>query len=485
MSVSTLSLLLVVLYLVGVKIVAYFAHKKSEHSFTDFFITNRSVSSFMLVGTILATVINTLAVTGVPALVYKGGILYAQMFFIGVIAPSLIALFGTKIWRYGKEHGVMTQGEMFATYYRSRTLLFLSALIGLLAIFPFMAIQLSAIGKVLSATTSGAISYEVAIIISAISIGFYLYLGGARAVVWTDAVQALCFLIIIVTSAILFTSWSGGYSAGIERLQEAIPHKLSFTEQNTSLFIDNILSWPFAFFLWPQLFQRMFMASSEQVIRRSIPWNFLLFNLVVFCTMTMGIMATGMLYGKISDPDQIVAMMYQEFLPLGGAMIVIAVFATGMSTVDSILLTASSIVHRDILQHASPNHLKKKDQYEVARLTALVFLTIVTLFALTPSGRGAMAPLVTLGASFATVFLWPLIGMFYVKSVSSRTVIAAMSCGTVAIIALKLTSLSERLPFGSGTAGFLCGFLVFSSGALLFDSLSKREQKSNKLSCAG
>ncbi|MCB0332637.1 MAG: sodium:solute symporter family protein, partial [Bdellovibrionales bacterium] len=460
---------------------AYFAHKQSVHSLSDFFITNRTVPCMLLVGTILATTINTLAVTGVPALVYKGGILYAQMWVIGIIAPLLIALFGTKIWRYGKEHGVMTQGEMFAKYYHSRPLMFLTPFIGLLAIFPFMAIQLSAIGKVFSAATSGVINYEVAVIISACSIGMYLYLGGARAVVWTDVVQALCFLIIIIASAILFTSWSGGYVAGLSRLQEVIPQKLSFNEQNTPIFIDNILSWPFAFFLWPQLFQRMFMAKSEKAIRQSIPWNFILFNLVVLCTMTMGIMATGTLYGKISDPDQLVAMMYQEFLPLGGAMIVIAVFATGMSTVDSILLTASSIFHRDILQHTSTKLLHGKDEYQVARLTALGFLVVVTLFALSPNGRGAMAPLVTLGASFATLFLWPLVGMFYMQAVSSRTVFVTMCSGAIAILATKFTVLSEWLPFGSGTAGFLCGLIVFLCGALVIDRFSKKEMKNPEL----
>ena len=459
MKAQTLSILLVVGYLCTVKVVAYLAHKRNIPTSCDFFIANRSISCFMLVGTILATIINTLAVTGVPALVYKGGVLFAQMWIIGIIAPALIYLFGTKVWAYGKKHEVMTQGELFGVHYRSNAVKCLTGILGLFAIFPFMAIQLSAIGKVFSAATSEAVSYETALIVSAASIGGYLYFGGSRAVVWTDVVQALCFLAILVSSAILFTFWSGGYAEGIYRLEQTIPEKLQFSAENTQLFIDNVLSWPFAFFLWPQVFQRMFMAKSEEVIKRSVGWNFLLFNLVVLCTMTMGIMATGALHGELSDPDQLVAMMYQKFFPIGGAFIVVAVFATGMSTVDSILLTSSSIFNRDVLH--GPVKGAATHEFKLARYTALLFLALVTCFALSETGRGAMAPLVTLGASIATLFLWPLVGMFYWKSATSTGVLAAMSSGFIAICLTKLTPLAQILPFGPGTAGFTVGFLVF------------------------
>ncbi len=437
------------------------AHKRSLPTVLDYFVASRSVSTFALVGTILATMINTLAVTGVPALVYKGGILYCQMFVIGIIAPSCISIFGRKIWRYGKEHNIFTQGEIFGRYYNSSAIKLCVAVIGLISVFPFMTIQLSAVGKVFSAATSGALSYELAVLASSVSIGGYLYLGGSRAVVWTDMIQAFIFLLIIVISAILFTYWSGGYVDAVSKLQATIPDKLTFNSTNTPIFIDNILSWPFAFFLWPQLFQRMFMAESERALSRSVSWNFILFNLIVLCTMTMGIMATATLYGQVQDADQIVAMMFQRFYPLGAAFIVIAVFATGMSTVDSILLTCSSIVNRDIITLVRKSFLSNRSEFKMAQTIAIAFLLLSTAFALSEVGRGAMTPLVTLGASFATLFLWPLLDMFYFKTLGKSEILLTMLAGVVAICTVKITSIGSSLGIGVGAAGFTVSLTVF------------------------
>ena len=201
------------------------------------------------------------------------------------------------------------------------------------------------------------------------------------------------------------------------------------------------------------------MAKSKEVIKKSIKWNFIFFSLVVLCTMTMGIMATGSLYGEIQDADKLVAEMYQKFFPLGGAFILLAVFATGMSTVDSILLTSSSILSRDIVSNFSPNFNSRKNEFSLARYSALAFLFISTLFALSPTGRGAMAPLVTLGASFATLFLWPLLGMFYFKRLGKNEIMTTMLIGLTTICLVEFSKINFF--FGSGTLGFISALAVF------------------------
>jgi Na+/proline symporter len=78
-------------------------------------------------------------------------------------------------------------------------------------------------------------------------------------------------------------------------------------------------------------------------------------------------MATATLYGQIDDRDQLVAEMYRRYLPLGGAMIVLAVFACGMSTIDSILLSLSSIFTRDIVEKVIPRPLSEIAKYKLAK----------------------------------------------------------------------------------------------------------------------
>ena len=236
MSIAFATFVFVVAYLLLLKWVAYAAHKSSEQTAEDYFVVNRSLNKWMIVGTVIATMVNTLAVTGVPALVYQGGILFAQMYVIGLIAPSMIYLFGPKIWAIGKSKSIFTQAELYGDFYKSKVVLFATATIGLLAIFPFATIQVSAVGKIFSGITAGAISYDASILVLGISIGLYLFFGGSRAVVWTDLVQGLTFLFIIIFSASLFTYWTGGYPLALEKLQTAIPEKLVFNKNNGKLF---------------------------------------------------------------------------------------------------------------------------------------------------------------------------------------------------------------------------------------------------------
>ena len=91
----------------------------------------------------------------------------------------------------------------------------------------------------------------------------------------------------------------------------------------------------------------------------------------------------------------------------------------------------------------------------------------MTGFALSEAGRGAIVPLVTLGASIATLFLWPLIGCFYWKRATEAGALSAMVLGFVAIVLLHFTTLKETLPFGAGTAGFIVGACAFVVVSLL------------------
>ncbi len=468
MQISTLSLILIASYLIILKLLSVFAYRRAISATEDFFLVGRSLPQTLLVGTILATIVNGLAVTAVPALVYEGGILFTQMFVVTAVVSLFIWFFGPRISKLGRNYGAITQGELFGKYYRSRTLTIVVGILGILSVLPFMCIQLSAIGKILASISSGALPYESGVLLCTVSVGLYLYFGGARAVVWTDAIQSLVFLFVVMCTAGLFLYWAGGPAKVSSTLLEVMPEKLQFTAKNTPRYIDNILSWPFAFFLWPQLFQRMLMAKNEEAVKRSGAYTFVLLGLVICCSMTSGSSATSLLYGQIADSDQLIAEMYRRYLPAGGAMIVLAAFATGMSTIDSMLLTMSSICVRDIGQLDSRK--SPRDAFAWSRGIALIFLLLVTGLALSEVGRGAMTPLVTLGASIATLFLWPLIGLHPRVELSAKACLACIASGLFAILVVKSGALSGALPFGFATAGFLSSLVVFI-GAQLAEAL--------------
>lgn len=469
MSVTNFTIALAICYLLIIKIVAYLANRNSLETVEEYFIAGRKTGVLALVATLSATNVNTLAFTAYPALVYEGGILLSGVLVTLPFSLFFWLYFGPKIWKYSQEHNSITQAEVFGNYYQSPLLYFLTVIIGIVSVFPFLVVQFAGVAKVFSSATNNAVSYEMSVLLLALFTGIYVFFGGAKAVIWTDVVQSLFFIILIAITAWLFTIWAGGFRQGIETLTEVIPEKLVFNRENTAYFLELICSWTFAFFLWPQVFQRFMMGRYQKTISRAI-WGKLAVDIFVKINLiTIGIMATAVLYGQINDSDKLVAEMYARNFPLGGAFIVLAILACGMSTIDSILLSVASIFTRDIVEKLLPNPLPEASRYHLAQTISVVTLVVVSALALSEFGRGYLAPMVTLGATFATFLLWPLVGMFAWKGSTKAGVLSGMFLGFAAFcltdIICNYCDLS--LPLSRTVVAFLVSLISFVSVSLL------------------
>ena len=471
MSIPILTVIIVIGYLVIIKVVSYFAHRSGSKTVEDYFLTGRTTGAIVLMATMFATGVNGLAFTAVPALVYEGGILYTQM-IVAVCGAGLFQwYFGPKVWAVCQKNSFITQAELFGHHYQSKTVRIVTVIISIFSVFPFLIIQFVAVGKIFSAATGNVVTFELSVLLLALFTGFYVMFGGARAVVWTDVVQGLIFAIIFVVTAYLFTKWAGGFNSGITTLTKVIPDKLVFNSENTPIFIDRILSWSFAFFLFPQLFQRLMMGHSAQVIRKSVLGYFAIGFPIMFISLTtIAIMATATLYGQITDRDQLVAEMFFRHWPLGSSMIVLGVVACGMSTIDSILLSLSSIFTRDIVEKIFPqSNNSETSRYRLAQKISVAILIVASVLALSEIGRGYLAPLFTFGATFATFLLWPFLGMFAWTGSTKQGVISAIFIGLLTFFFVTITGplMVFSISIGRATTVFFMSLLSFVVISLL------------------
>jgi len=479
MSVTNLTIALAIAYLLIIKIVSYLANQNRVETVEEYFIAGRKTGVLALVATLVATNVNTLAFTAYPAFIYEGGIIVSQVLVALPFSLFFFLYFGPKIWRYSQEHNWITQAEVFGNYYGSPLLYFLTVIIGIFSVFPFLIVQFAGVAKVFSTATNNAVSYEMSVLLLALFTGIYIFFGGAKAVIWTDVVQSLFFLILIAITAWLFTIWAGGFSTGVKTLTEVIPEKLVFNRENTAYFLELILSWNFAFCLWPQVFQRFMMGRSKEVMVRAIWGQLAVYIFMKFNLITIGIMATAVLYGKINDSDKLVAEMYAQNFPLGGAFVVLAILACGMSTIDSILLSVASIFTRDIVEKLLPNPLPEASRYHLAQTISVVTLVLVSALALSEVGRGYLAPMVTFGATFATFLLWPLVGMFAWKGSTKGGVLSAMFLGFAAFCLTDPVSnyFGLSLPVSKTVVAFLVSLISFVSVSWLSRNLVKLQEE--------
>ncbi|QFT75635.1 MULTISPECIES: sodium:solute symporter [unclassified Ruegeria] len=446
--------------------VAIWARAKRRGTIESYYLADRDIGMFALTATLVASAVNALAVTGTPALFYTGGVLFSQMFVAVLMTSALVWSFGPTIAKQGRQGGIVTQAEYFGSHYGSRNVQLLAALLGLLSLLPFLAAQIVGVGKILAGVSGGQIPFETGVISCALAIAIYVFFGGARAVVASDVLQGIIILIFLLASAFVLISAQGGVFEVLTQISLSMPDKLVFSASNLPPFIDNCLSWSFAFFLWPHMFQRLLMARKETRIQYVATMSCLSYFVVVLCILATAMAAT-VHFGDVQiDPDRLVPAALSALWPVGGTILIVAILALAMSTIDSIVLTSGSILSRDFLSQTTQSG-DEVHNTTISRVLVLLIMALAISIAVTEFGTRTVLPLVTLSASIATLALWPLLGTVWPK-VSTTGVILTQVSGLLAMIYVFATGNSPFQPLGSASTAFIVSAAVFLATTLVF-----------------
>lgn len=187
-----LDLAIIVLYLIVIAAIGLRISGR-QRSANDYFVGERDLSWWAVCFSIVATETSTLTVISVPGVAYLGAYGFVELAFGYLLGRSIVAIVllplyarGNLVSAYqylGIRFGPKVQGLASATFLVTRLLaegvrLFASAI-------P-IALLLAAIGV--------HASYLVIIVVLAGVTVAYTYIGGIRAVVWTDAIQMMLYL---------------------------------------------------------------------------------------------------------------------------------------------------------------------------------------------------------------------------------------------------------------------------------------------------
>jgi sodium/proline symporter len=338
----------------------------------------------------------------------------------------------------------------------------ISVLIILVMVMTYVAAQMVATGKAFDGFTD--LNYTWGVIVGATIIIAYTLVGGFKAVAWTDLIQGVLMLLGLIILPIVAISAGGGWDAITSNLVAQDPGLLSpwGPEGKSTLAIIGVISFVaigVPFIGVPQLMVRFMSARSEKSL---VPAMTL--SVIVIFLFDIGAVLTGMagraLFPGLEDPESILPVISTAMLPewMAGVMMVV-VLAAIMSTVDSLLILASSTVVRDYMQKIRGSLLSDKVLAKRGKLLTLVIGVIGVGFALQQSPMIFWFVIFAwngLGAAFGPPLLC---GLWYQKT-NIRGAIAGMLGGfftTVAWVLLfkeQFYNLSEIVP------GFLVGLLL-------------------------
>ena len=334
--------------------IGFFSRTRWKSSPETYFLADRRLGSAVLLGTMVATNFSAFTVFGTSGAGYRDGYAFFPIMGFGTGFMALTFwIIGRRAWQLGRDHGLVTPPELVRVLYRSPPLSLLFATVMIVFTVPYLALQPMAAGYALEELIGLPYHYGCVLVTGIIVL--YTLRGGMRAVAWTDLFQGLFMFVMLFVSLVIVLGHHGGLVAANQKILTAAPELLSrpggLGRYTPGIWLSFLMLWFFCDPMFPQLFQRFFSARSERTLSRIMLFYPLVCTVVFILPITIGVL------GRLSVPD-LVGKQADRILPMmltqisGDAMaslVIAAGLAALMSTMDSQLLTLSSIFTRDVV----------------------------------------------------------------------------------------------------------------------------------------
>ncbi len=188
------------------------------------------------------------------------------------------------------------------------------------------------------------LSIGVALVVS------YTILGGYIAVTLTDFLQGLFLLVMIIIVPLY--ALNNVTLSSISSAAQIIGTNLSFIPTTGSHLLSSIaiaISWGLGYFGMPHVLVKFMGIDDVQNMKRAQYIGMLWQILVLSAATAIGIISIGYFNGSLLDPEQAFIVMVQElFSPFFAGIVLCAIFAAILSTIDSQVLVAAALMAHDI-----------------------------------------------------------------------------------------------------------------------------------------
>jgi solute:Na+ symporter, SSS family len=355
------------------------------------------------------------------------------------------------IWRYAKQERLVSQSHFFARKYDSPVLGVLVAVVGVVALVPYLELQFKGLGIIVSIASYGSISSTLAIWIGAAIVTIYVIVSGVRGTAWNAAVKDFLILAIVVFLGIYLPfHYYGGYGEMFRAIDAAKPGFLAFKPRGESIlwFQSTVLLTALGFYMWPHSFGAVLTAKEERAFRRNaivLPVYQLILLFVFFCGF-----AAILKIPNLTGPDidlSLFRLSIQTFDPWFIGVIGAAGILTALVPGSMILVAATTLIANDILRGLRP-----QTSEETVTRVARSFVPIVALVAVALAllGGQTIVALLLMGYAFVTQLFPGLICSLMRNNPATKAGVFAgivVGVATVAAITLTHSTINSLAPF--------------------------------------
>ena len=457
----------------------FFIKGKNNNGEKEYFLGGRSMGPWVTAMSAQASDMSAWLLMGLPGSIIAFGLGQAWIgigLAIGTILNWIIV--AKRLRKFSKASGdAITMPQYLTNRFlaKSSALKIICAVVFLVSFTIYVASAFSAGAKVF-VQLFPALDPMVAMIIFAAIILVYTFLGGYKAVCWTDFFQGLLMLVALLAVPIMLAT-SGNLQS------ELLSNTIEGTDGTSYKFITSFfaadwkeivsgLAWGLGYFGMPHIIVRFMAIEKPSMIKKSTIVASVWIVIALAATIVLAYFGrmfvlsdgTSFAEGLLSSGSQemiFVLLARKLFVPFIAGILLAAIIAASMSTADSQLLVASSSFTSDIYKPLIRKSASEKELLWVGRIV-VVIVSVVAFFIASSKGEGAAAIMdlvsnawALFGAAFGPVIL---LSLFW-KRFTYKGAIAGIVAGAIVdivwfIYLTSSTGIYELLP------GFVAAFVA-------------------------
>lgn len=452
------------LYFIVVVIIGFIYAKKSNRSTEEYFLGGRSLGPWLTALSAEASDMSGYLLMGLPGLAYFCGANEAVWTAIGLAIGTYLnwKFVAKRLRKYSEVAGnAITIPDFFSNRFHDKKniLMTIAAVIILLFFSIYVGSCFVTCGK-LFATLFG-LDYATMMVLGALVVFLYTFVGGYLAVSTTDLIQGtimICALVIVFVGSV---AQAGGVENTVAFLN-SLPGFLNGTQQavpivdtsGNQLIVDGLpafgepteygiiaiiscLAWGLGYFGMPQVLVRFMSVKNSDEIKKSRVIAVVWVVISLFCAVTIGLIGRAVLPTEFltnSAAENIFIVLAQMMLPsFMCGLVVSGIFAAAMSSSSSYLLISGSAVAENIFRGLIKKNATDAQVMIVARITLVVILLFGIFIAIDENSiifQVVSYAWAGFGAAFGPLMLLSL----YWKRTNLPGAVAGMLTGAIGVV---------------------------------------------------
>ncbi|MDL2236737.1 sodium/proline symporter PutP [Christensenellaceae bacterium OttesenSCG-928-K19] len=459
-------------YFVFVLLIGLYFYKKTSN-ISDYMLGGRGLNPGVAALSAQASDMSSWLLMGLPGALYLSGM--SEMWIgvglaIGSYCSWLVVAKRLRVYSYRVKDAI-TLPEFFENRFHDQkgVLRFVSSIVILVFFTFYVASGFVGGGKVFT-TIFPQMPYIWAMVICAIVVIVYTFMGGFKAVSWTDFFQGMLMLVAILIVPMAAMGKLGGAEQAFATAGEISEGFLNpFTDADGAplsiISVVSLLAWGLGYFGMPHIIIRYMAVKNPRTIKTSRRIAAAWIVVALIGAILVGIvgraytMNQGYVFEDKAAAETIFLVMSTDlFVPVIAGILLSAILAAVMSTADSQLLVASSAITNDLYIRLAKKKPSDKKAMWMGRIGVIIIAVIGALVASNP--EASIMDIVSFawagfGASFGPIIL---LALFW-KRTTKMGALAGMATGFVLSIVWNQllagpTGLYEIVP------GFAAGLIV-------------------------